>query len=278
MPDASPSWVALCGLVFLFGLRHGFDADHLATIDALTRLNQRRGLTVARWCGVLFSLGHGVVVMTIAITVSAWSAHATLPAGLDAFGACVSIAFLIGLGLANIRAAWRTPAHVPTSLVGIRSRWFARFLTARTPLGVAAIGALFAISFDTISQSLLFAAAALQFGGVGRAASLGALFVVGMVVTDGVNGWWIARLVARADARAAFASRAMGATVGIVSLGVAALGIVRFAWPTLDRRLDGAELALGAAVVATMLVGYAIARFGTRAARERSPITSAPRA
>ena len=56
MPDAASSWIALCGLVFLLGLRHGFDADHLATIDALTRLNQRRGLGVARWCGVLFSL------------------------------------------------------------------------------------------------------------------------------------------------------------------------------------------------------------------------------
>ena len=32
MPALPSEWSALCALVFLLGLRHGFDADHLAAI------------------------------------------------------------------------------------------------------------------------------------------------------------------------------------------------------------------------------------------------------
>ena len=40
--DALPAtWTALCALAFVLGLKHGFDADHLATIDGLTRYNAR---------------------------------------------------------------------------------------------------------------------------------------------------------------------------------------------------------------------------------------------
>ena len=41
MDSLPTSWPALAGLVFLLGLKHGFDADHLATIDGLTRVNSR---------------------------------------------------------------------------------------------------------------------------------------------------------------------------------------------------------------------------------------------
>ena len=52
MHDLPTDWTALCALVFLLGMRHGFDADHLATIDGLTRLTRRRGGAFARWCGL----------------------------------------------------------------------------------------------------------------------------------------------------------------------------------------------------------------------------------
>jgi high-affinity nickel-transport protein len=96
--DLPTDWGALCAIVLLLGMRHGFDADHLATIDGLTRLNQRRQLGWARYCGALFSLGHGLVVMLIAAFVGLASTHWSPPAWLDLFGAWVSIAFLIGLG------------------------------------------------------------------------------------------------------------------------------------------------------------------------------------
>jgi high-affinity nickel-transport protein len=35
MHDLPTDWSALCALVFLLGMRHGFDADHLAAIDGL---------------------------------------------------------------------------------------------------------------------------------------------------------------------------------------------------------------------------------------------------
>ena len=47
--------------------RHGFDADHLATIDGLTRYNARANPRLARMAGALFSLGHGVVVLLVAL-------------------------------------------------------------------------------------------------------------------------------------------------------------------------------------------------------------------
>ena len=70
MHDLPTDWSTLCVLVFLLGMRHGFDADHLAAIDGLTRLNQRPGLALARYCGALFSAGHGLVVLVIAVVVS----------------------------------------------------------------------------------------------------------------------------------------------------------------------------------------------------------------
>lgn len=41
--------LALVLLVFVLGLKHGFDADHLATIDGLTRYNARTNPGLARF-------------------------------------------------------------------------------------------------------------------------------------------------------------------------------------------------------------------------------------
>jgi high-affinity nickel-transport protein len=68
-------WLSLLLLTFVLGMKHGFDADHLATIDGLTRHNSRVRPALARYCGTLFSLGHGAVVMAIALGVSAAAGH-----------------------------------------------------------------------------------------------------------------------------------------------------------------------------------------------------------
>ena len=52
--DLPNDWIALLALVFVFGAKHGLDADHLATIDGLTRYNLRQAPARARWCGSLF--------------------------------------------------------------------------------------------------------------------------------------------------------------------------------------------------------------------------------
>jgi len=260
MHELPTDWGALCAIVFLLGMRHGFDADHLATIDGLTRLNQRRGLRVARYCGALFSAGHGAVVMAIAVGVGAVSQRWVPPTWLDTFGAWVSIAFLLTLGLLNLSAVLAAPSGQAVALVGIKGRFFGRLAQARSPLGIGAVGALFALSFDTVSQSVLFAATASQFGGVLHAATLGALFVLGMLTTDGLNGWWIAKLIARADEIAALASRIMGAAVAAVSLLVAALGVGKLLSPTMARWSDDQGLAFGSVVVAVIALSYLAAR------------------
>ncbi|MEI7870376.1 MAG: hypothetical protein WCI11_21070 [Candidatus Methylumidiphilus sp.] len=65
--------LALILLVFVLGMKHGLDADHLATIDGMTRYNAPVNPALARFCGVLFSLGHGAVVVAVA-TIASWAA------------------------------------------------------------------------------------------------------------------------------------------------------------------------------------------------------------
>lgn len=271
MHDLPTDWTALCALVFLLGMRHGFDADHLATIDGLTRLSRRRGAGFAGGCGALFSLGHGAVVLVIAALVGSASAQWVPPEWVDGFGSAVSITFLLGLGVVNLRAVLAAAPGELVAPVGLKGRWLGRLAQARSPLGVAGVGALFALSFDTLSQSALFAATATHFGGVGRALVLGGLFVLGMLVTDGLNGWWIARLIARADQIAVVASRVMGAAVAGVSLLVAALGIARWTSPAFEAWTEGRELAFGTTVLAVIALGYGLALWLARRARPMTP-------
>ena len=124
---------------------------------------------------------------------------------------------------------------------------------------MGAVGALFALSFDTVSQTALFAVAATQYGGVVHAVMLGLLFVLGMVVTDGLNGWWISRLIARADQIAVLASRIMSVAVSGVSLLVAGLGIGKMASPLVENWSEGKELVFGAIVVLVIAASYLVA-------------------
>lgn len=277
MPDLPTDWITLCGLVFVLGLKHGFDADHLATIDGLTRLNSAAGRPHARWCGSLFSLGHGAVVLMVAALAALAGRHGQVPGWLDTTGIWISISFLLVLGVANLRAVLAAPSGALVRPVGLRSKLFLRAssgLSARLPKGargrlatqpgsVAGVGALFALSFDTISQTVLFALAASRFGGVADALLLGLVFVAGMLVTDGINGWWLSRLLARADRAAAIASRVMGLAVAAISLWVAALGIGRaLAPPQLDA--EGWDTMQGALIVGIVSASYLLARWLAR--------------
>ncbi|MBX6755080.1 MAG: HoxN/HupN/NixA family nickel/cobalt transporter, partial [Thermorudis peleae] len=65
---AHPSILGLGGLAYSFGLRHAFDADHIAAIDNTTRkLLQQRQRPVG--VGFFFSLGHSTVVFLIALAL-----------------------------------------------------------------------------------------------------------------------------------------------------------------------------------------------------------------
>jgi high-affinity nickel-transport protein len=257
---------ALAAVVFLLGMRHGFDADHLATIDGLTRVGRRAGAAHARYAGVLFSLGHGAIVVAIAVGVGAVAARGPIPGWLESSGAWISIGFLTLLGVVNLRAVLHAGPDEVVAPVGLRSRWFGARVHGHRPWVVVAIGALFALSFDTVSQALLFAVTGARFGGVRDAFALGVAFLAGMLLTDGCNGLFIARLIERCDLQARVASRVMGLAVGGTSLLVALLGAARLAAPAFSAWSEGREPAFGAAVVAivctSFLVGRALARRG----------------
>jgi high-affinity nickel-transport protein len=164
-----------------------------------------------------------VVVLAIALAVGVASERWDAPAWLEQFGAWTSILFLTLIGVVNLHAVLTASPGEVVAPVGLKGRVLGRLNRASHPLTVALVGALFALSFDTVSQSALFALTATQFGGVGHALLLGTLFVCGMLVTDGINGLWISRLIARADQIAVIASRVMSLAVSGVALLVAAV-------------------------------------------------------
>jgi len=178
----------------------------------------------------------------------------------------VSCAVLSLLGMINLYAVLRAPPDEVVAPVGLRSRWLGVLRHGHLPWVVVAIGALFALSFDTVSQAVLFAVTGAQFGGPRDALALGIAFLAGMLLTDGCNGLFIARLIERSDANARIASRVMGLAVGGTSLLVALLGAARMAAPAFAAWSDERGLALGAAVVgivvASFVIGRALARRG----------------
>jgi len=256
--DGLPNdWLALLLLVFALGMKHGLDADHLAAIDGLARYNARR--RVARWCGSLFSLGHGAVVMLIALAVGAFTGAWQVPAWIEDLGAWISIGLLLLLGLVNLHAVLTADPAAVVATVGIKGRFLGRLQRTGHPLAIALVGALFALSFDTVSQAALFAVVGTQYGGIGHAAVLGLAFTLGMLLTDGVNGLWIARLIRRADQTARVASRVMGLAVSILSLGVGTFGLLRCLSPAVGDWSDGKELGAGLLAIGVIALSFAVA-------------------
>lgn len=211
----------MVALVFVLGLRHGFDPDHLVAIDGLTRSSQ------SRWCGLFFSLGHGVVVTLIGVAVALAATEWQAPPWLEQTGAWISIGVLLALGIANLLAVQRTPAGSRVALIGLHGCWLTeRLARASHPAVVASIGAAFALSLDTVSHALLFSLS----GGV-FAALLGLVFTLGMVLTDALNGLWVAKMMAGAERRAAVASRWMSGAVAFLCLALALGSSVKHALP-----------------------------------------------
>ena len=255
MTDLPADWLGLTALVFLLGLKHGCDPDHLVAIDGITRSSR------SRWSGLFFSLGHGVVVTLVGLAVALAALDWQAPAWLEQLGASISIGVLLVLGVANLMMALRARPGQPVSLVGLRGKWVAERLGRSShPVVIAAVGAAFALSFDTISHALLFSLTGASMAGWAFALALGAVFTFGMMATDALSGWWTARMIAAADRRAALASRAMSTAIAFLCLALAGAGMAKFALPALDDAKAWMSLSSVFVIVAAYLAAVRLGR------------------
>ena len=272
LPEIAPAaalWPGLCAIALLLGLRHGLDPDHLATVDGLVRANAARKPRLAAMTGVWFSLGHGAAVAVIAVLASAWGASWAPPEWLKASGASVSIGGLIGLGVYNLYRlrVSRQAAAAPT---GPRAALIRR-LRLDHAWAVAGVGLLFALSFDSVSQALVFATLANRFGGVFPALVIAACFICGITALDGMNGWWICRLVRTADRTAPTASRIMTAGVALLSLALGGVLLAEVASATAAEWLDAHGAMLGGAVIAAGGLAFLLSMRAARGAQPQPP-------
>ena len=213
---------ALILVSFMLGMRHGLDLDHLAIIDAMTRklpLNHR----LLRYVGFLFSLGHGVVVILFCILINVFVKGVTLPVWLNNAMLLLSIIFLIIFGLINISSLFKLK-KISTIQIFLAKKIFSKlnFLKIENPLNIMAIGAVFAVSFDTVSQIALFSLNITHFLGVLFPIILGITFMIGMMVTDGINGYVVAFLLRQSIKISSNLSRILTFSIGLFSslLGV----------------------------------------------------------
>jgi high-affinity nickel-transport protein len=100
-------------LAYMFGLRHAFDADHIAAIDNVVRKLMQEGKRPFS-VGFFFSLGHSTIVVLASVAIAATAA--AMQSRFDQFhniggiiGTAVSAVFLLAIGLANLfilKAIW----------------------------------------------------------------------------------------------------------------------------------------------------------------------------
>jgi nickel/cobalt transporter (NiCoT) family protein len=200
---------------YTLGLRHAFDADHIAAIDNTTRklmADGKRPLSV----GFFFSLGHSTVVFILAflfaIGVKALGGEVThdgsaLHQVTNLVGTSVSGSFLYLIAIINLvilvsivkvfRAMRRgdyDEAELERRLSsrGLMNRLLGRFTRSiNEPWQMYPVGLLFGLGFDTATEvALLFLAAGAATSGLPFYAilCLPVLFAAGMSLLDTIDG------------------------------------------------------------------------------------------
>ena len=217
---------------YTLGLRHAFDADHIAAIDNTTRKlmgDGRRPLSV----GFFFALGHSTVVLVLALLLAAGvralggavqDEGSALQETTGLVGTLVSGSFLYAIGILNLlllvgvirtlRRARRgelSEAQLEAELLprGPLQRIYGRLTRlVRKPWHMYPLGVLFGLGFDTATEiALLVLAAGASFSGLPFYAilCLPVLFAAGMALLDTIDGafmgfaydWALARPVRR---------------------------------------------------------------------------------
>jgi nickel/cobalt transporter (NiCoT) family protein len=207
-----PQLVGLGFVAYMFGLRHAFDADHIAAVDDTVRFMLQRGKKPLG-VGFYFSLGHSTVVLALAIGIAfaATAVKTQLPFLRNTgaiIGAGVSGTFLWIIGILNllvlldILKIWRSAksgthshAHLETLLQqrGLLNRLFGGRLTKlmNHSWQMYPLGLLFGLGFDTASEVGLLAMTAGASAGdlpIPAVLCLPILFAAGMTVMDTTDG------------------------------------------------------------------------------------------
>jgi high-affinity nickel-transport protein len=208
----NPALTGLATLAYTFGLRHAFDADHIAAIDNTTRKLMRDGKRPLG-TGFFFSLGHSTIVfgLTAALAVAAGTVHSQISnfqAYGSTIGASVSGTFLLLIGALNLlvllevlgvfRRMKRGNYDEQDLERALENQGFlARFLLKRvgdridTSWKMYPLGVLFGLGFDTATEIALLAVAAgvathhVPFLAV---ISLPLIFAAGMSMMDTLDG------------------------------------------------------------------------------------------
>jgi high-affinity nickel-transport protein len=207
-----PQLVGLGFVAYMFGLRHAFDADHIAAVDDTVRYmlqKSQKPLAV----GFFFSLGHSTVVFVLAIGVA--FAATAVAAGLpqlqslgSIIGAGVSGTFLWIIGILNLlvlldilkvwkkaRSGTHSHAHLEGLLQkrGLLNRLFGGRLQKlmNHSWQMYPLGLLFGLGFDTASEVGLLAMTAGASAGdlpIPAVLCLPVLFAAGMTLMDTTDG------------------------------------------------------------------------------------------
>jgi high-affinity nickel-transport protein len=251
-----PGLMGAAVLAFMFGLRHAFDADHIAAIDNVVRKLMQDGKTPYS-VGFFFSLGHSTIVILASVAIAATAATAQV--GLDEFqsvggliGASVSALFLIGVGLVNLlllRGVWSAyrrarngePVHdqdldALLNGQGLLTRFFRPvFGLVSRSWQMYLVGFLFGLGFDAATEIGLLGVAATQAAqgmSVWMMLVFPALFTAGMSLMDtsdsvamtGAYGWAFDDPVKKLWYN--LVMTAMSVVVAIFVGGVEALGLL----------------------------------------------------
>ena len=202
-------------LAYTLGMRHAFDADHIAAIDNTTRKLIQEGerpLSV----GYFFSLGHSTIVFLLAVLLNfgiRWLDGAVQNDGSSLhhwtglIGTSVSGVFLWLIGLLNLVVLWSIvkvsremrqgrydDAELERQLDnrGLMGRFLGGYAKRiDTPWKMYPVGVLFGLGFDTATEvALLVLAGSAVVGGLPFYAvlSLPILFAAGMCLFDTLDG------------------------------------------------------------------------------------------
>jgi nickel/cobalt transporter (NiCoT) family protein len=238
--------------VFVLGMRHGADPDHLAAIDNVTRNAHGRSPALSRFTGIFFAAGHSAMVLALAVAFSMLSARAlSTAAWLEPAGMWLSVLVLLAIAAINVRSLVRnesTPSGVKTMLLP----GFLR--TAQSPLAAIPIGLLFGLGFETSSQIAAYGATFSLGGGAIAGALVGAAFCGGLLLTDALDGLLVHHVVAH---RSGSEPRVARLWLWLVTLFAVAVACYELAALSGVRFSEHADLVFGLALIAALLAVFA---------------------